>query len=389
MSQPSSTLQCTMLTDKTIPTIQYGDFSQRVHERAAAQQRVIKAQLELTYRCNLHCRHCYTDPYNSKEFLPRELTLDEIHRLLDDMQQIGIVWFNLTGGDIFMHPEFFEIYEAAYRKGFLLQLYTNGTLFTKAAIERLQQMPPFTIDISCHSVREESFDWFTQVPGSFRAFVRGLGLLRDGGLPFTLKTKAMNWNRDEMPAIRQFVESFGQEFGVTTSLSPRLNGDLSSLSYRIAPDEAVALHGDQWDMDRDEKRCGPPAGLPIPTTDRLYRCGCGTNTIHINAWGELGSCTLQYERRVSLRIHPLADAIKMLFGEIQGLRYQGESPCRTCEVHTFCDKKPSDARWECGSAEAPIPYNCDVAVARAQSMLRENLIHPLRRMHKKEEMHHG
>ena len=47
----------------------------------------------------------------------RELTLDEIHRLLNEMQQIGIVWLNLTGGDIFMHPHFFEIYEAAYRKG--------------------------------------------------------------------------------------------------------------------------------------------------------------------------------------------------------------------------------------------------------------------------------
>jgi len=141
-----------MHNQSTIPTIQYGAFSQRLYEQAAAHQSVIKAQLELTYRCNLHCRHCYTDPYNSKDFFPRELTLDEIHRLLDEMQQVGIVWLNLTGGDIFMHPQFFEIYEAAYRKGFLLQLYTNGTLFTKATIERLQQMPPFTIDISCHSV---------------------------------------------------------------------------------------------------------------------------------------------------------------------------------------------------------------------------------------------
>lgn len=378
-----------MPNERTIPTIQYGDFSQRVHEQASSQQRVIKAQLELTYRCNLHCRHCYTDPYNSKEFLPRELTLDEIHRLLDDMQQIGIVWLNLTGGDIFMHPQFFEIYEAAYRKGFLLQLYTNGTLFTKATLERLQQMPPFTIDISCHSVTEEPFDWFTQVPGSFRAFSRGLALLRDSGLPFTLKTKAMNWNRGEMPAIRQFVESFGQEFGFTTTLSPRLNGDLSSLSYRIAPDDAVALLENQPEAEGDEERCARSTDLPTPITDRLYRCGCGTGTIHINAWGELGTCTLQYERRVSLRAHPLADAIEMLFREIRGLRYQGESPCRTCDIHTFCDKKPSDARWECGAAEAPIPYDCDVALALAQSTMRRTLIHPLHRTHKKVESHHG
>ena len=377
-----------MPNERAIPTIQYGAFSQRVHEQAAAHQSVIKAQLELTYRCNLHCRHCYTDPYNSKEFFPRELTLDEIHRLLDEMQQIGIVWLNLTGGDIFMHPHFFEIYEAAVRKGFLLQLYTNGTLFTKATIERLQQMPPFTIDISCHSVTEEPFDWFTQVPGSFRAFVRGLELLKGSGLPFTLKTKAMNWNRDEIPAIRQFVESFGQKFGFTTSLSPRLNGNLSSLTYRVAPDDVAGLRGDQPEPDGDEEHCGISTGLLTPGTDRLYRCGCGTDTIHINAWGELGTCTVQYERRVSLRAHPLAAAIEMLFREIRDMHYQGESPCRTCEIHTFCDKKPSDARWEYGTAEAPIPYDCDVALARAQSTLHQTLIHPLRRIHKEVEAHH-
>ena len=388
MNRPSSNPRCTMPNERTIPTIQYGAFSQRVHEQASARQCVIKAQLELTYRCNLHCRHCYTDPYNSKEFFPRELTLDEIHRLLDEMQQLSIVWLNLTGGDIFMHPQFFEIYETAHHKGFLLQLYTNGTLFTKATIQRLQQRPPFTIDISCHSVTEAPFDWFTQVPGSFRAFIRGLEMLKDSGLPFTLKTKAMNWNTDEMPAIRQFVESFGQEFGFTTSLSPRLNGDLSSLTYRVAPDNVVSLGGDQPGADGNEKDCRIATDLLAPQTDRLYRCGCGTDTIHINAWGELGTCTLQYERRVSLRAHPLADAIEMLFREIRTLRYQSESPCRTCEVHTFCDKKPTDARWECGTADAPIPYDCDVALARAQSTWHRTLIHPLRRIHKEVEDQH-
>jgi MoaA/NifB/PqqE/SkfB family radical SAM enzyme len=376
-----------MSDKRTIPTVQYGAFSRRIHEQATAHRRVIKAQLELTYRCNLHCRHCYTDPYNSKEFFPHELTLDEIHRLLDEMQQIDIVWLNLTGGDIFMHPHFFEIYEAAVRKGFLLQLYTNGTLFTKATIERLQHMPPFTIDISCHSVTEGPFDWFTQIPRSFCAFVRGPEMLRDSGLPFALKTKAMNWNRDEMPGIRQFVESFGQEFRFTTSLSPRLNGDLSSLSYRVAPDDVIALHGDQPAAEGDEERCGNSADLYAPHTDRLYRCGCGTDTIHINAWGELGTCTLQYERRVSLRTHPLAGAIEMLFREVRDMRYQSESPCRNCEVHTFCDKKPSDARWECHDAEAPIPYDCDVALARAQSTRYQTLIHPLRRIHMEVEDH--
>src|SRR6267143_1648469 len=224
-----------------LPTIEYKEFSLKVHERAAETRRVIKAQMEITYRCNLHCVHCYTDPYNSRQYFPRELSLGEIKRIFDEMADLGILWLNLTGGEIFMRTDFFDIYEYAYRKGFLLQLYTNGTVFTQAIIDRLTQSPPFSIDISCHSVNEEAFDRFTQVPGSFRNFMKGMELLRHSGLPFCFKTKAMNWNKEEIPEIRRFIESFGQRFRFTTSLSPRLNGDLSSLDYRLTPEETRGL----------------------------------------------------------------------------------------------------------------------------------------------------
>lgn len=361
---------------RTIPFVEYKDFSLRLHERYGQHDRVIKAQLELTYRCNLHCVHCYTDPYNRREFFPRELSLDEIRRILDEMADVEIVFLNLTGGEIFTHPHFFEIYDYAYRKGFLLMLYTNGTIFTPAIIERLRQAPPFSIDISCHSVNAEAFDRFTQVPGSFRNFMKGMELLRHSGLPFCFKTKAMSWNKDELPQIRAFVESFGQRFGFTTSLSPRLNGDLTPLGYRLAPEDISALEG-PLDEEQETESCQETASWSFSPLERLYRCGCATNSIHISAWGELGTCTLQYERRASLREYSVKDAIAKVFGEIRSLRYSTDTPCRACEIHVFCDKTPTDARWESGTAEAPIPYDCDVAMSRAERVLNQTLIHPL------------
>jgi len=356
--------------------IPYGTFSQHIHDQAAIHHRVIKAQLELTYRCNLRCRHCYTDPYNNSAYFSRELTLAEIQRLLGEMREAGIIWLNLTGGDIFMRPDFFEIYEAAAGHGFLLQLYTNGTLFTRAIIERLQAHPPFSIDISCHSVDEPQFDWFTQVPGSYRAFLRGIDLLQAGGLPFSLKTKLMNWNAGEMEQLRRFTEATGQPFGYTTSLSPRLNGDCSSLDYRIHPEAIRRLHSNQ-DVTEEIGACSTHDPLLPPSHDRLFRCGCGTDTIHINAWGELSTCTFQYETRVSLREQPLRKGIEQVFAATLARTYQRESACRTCTVHTFCDKQPTQARWESGHPESPIPYACDIAVDRATQISSTKPIHPL------------
>lgn len=365
-----------MLESRTIPTIEYKDFSRELHERAFQSDRVVKAQMELTYRCNLHCVHCYTDPYNSREFFPRELSLKETKRILNEMADLEILYLNLTGGEIFMRPDFFDIYDYAYRKGFLLMLYTNGTIFTQAIIDRLTQSPPFSIDISCHSINEEAFDCFTQVPGSFRNFMKGMDLLRHSGLPFCFKTKAMNWNKEELPHIRRFVESFGQSFGFTTSLSPRLNGDLSSLNYRLTPEEIQRL--EEKELRADVEPCQEtPAETFSSPPERLYRCGCATNTIHISAWGELGTCTMQYEHRASLRDYSLKDAIRKVFAEVLARRYTTDSPCRKCEIFSFCSKMPTDARWECGDPEAPIPYDCDVALTRAERVSHRKLIHPL------------
>lgn len=363
---------------RALPSVPYGTFSGRIHARSTQHHQVVKAQLELTYRCNLRCRHCYTDPYNNARFFPRELTTAELYRLLDELQDLGVIWLNLSGGDIFMHPQFFDVYEQAYRRGFLLQLYTNGTLFTRAVIRRLQAMPPFSIDVSCHTVNEARFDWFTQVPGSFRAFLRGMALLQESGLPFTLKTKLMNWNKDELDDLRTFTESFGQPFGYTTSLSPRLDGDCSSLTYRISPEDLRAI-GQKEIASEPDGACHAESPLGRPETDRLFRCGCGTNTIHINAWGELSTCTFQYETRVSLRQVSLREAVARVFTGVRNLHYQRDTPCRSCTVHRFCDKQPTHARWEAGSPEAPIPYACDVAHARAETAGQYPLQHPLHR----------
>src|ERR1041384_5472391 len=154
------------------------------------------------------------------------------------------------------------------------------------------------------------------------------------------------------------------------------NGDLSPLDHRLSAEEIQALDDERYGAVDDESCTDHSDWLSSPS-DRLFRCGCATNTIHISAWGELGTCTLQYEHRASLRDHSLKDAIGKVFQAIRARRYQSDSPCRACHVRRFCEKKPSEAHWECGSAEAPIPYNCDVALARAERLVRKPLLHPL------------
>ncbi len=351
----------------TADTQEYRDFSRALHARAAAASQVVKAQVELTYACNLKCVHCYTDCYNKPELLKKERSTVEILRTLDQLHEAGVLWVCFTGGEIFMRKDFLAIYDHAKRSGFLITLFSNGTLFTEALADHLKSSPPFVIELSCHGATEETFDRVTQVPGSFKRFLKGIELLRSRGLPFKIKTKAMSINRHELGRIRAFVSELGLRFQFSTDIYPRLDGDLEPCAYRLSPSEIVELEFGAEDFDEDEKGCSAKAGegLAPPPDDRLFRCGCGTVGAHVDVWGRLGACTWVNEPRADLAEKSVSEAVAQVFPQIRGARYQTDTPCRTCRVYTLCDKMPAIAAAENGDREKPVEHFCQTAFARA------------------------
>src|SRR5229473_6952125 len=156
------------MSNTPLPMVEYRDFSLKVHKEAGAKDRIVKAQIELTYGCNLHCVHCYTDCYNRPDLIKQELRYEEVIRVLDQLAMEGCLWVCFTGGEIFMRRDFLDIYAYAKQKGFIITLFTNGTMISTRIAEYLEEYPPFKIDISVHGVTEETYEKVTQVPGSYR-----------------------------------------------------------------------------------------------------------------------------------------------------------------------------------------------------------------------------
>ena len=57
----------------------------------------LRVHLDLTYRCNERCVHCYLDHEDHGE-----LTTAEILDLLDQMAAAQVFFLTLSGGEIFM-----------------------------------------------------------------------------------------------------------------------------------------------------------------------------------------------------------------------------------------------------------------------------------------------
>src|ERR1700675_1751749 len=110
----------------------------------------LSVQLDLTYRCNERCVHCYLDHDDHGE-----RTTAEIKHFLDQMGDAGVFYLTISGGEILMRRDFFQILEHARKRTFSIKLKTNGVLIREKEADRLRALGVESVQISIYSHRAE------------------------------------------------------------------------------------------------------------------------------------------------------------------------------------------------------------------------------------------
>jgi MoaA/NifB/PqqE/SkfB family radical SAM enzyme len=251
--------------------------------RIAPERYPLFCQWEITCRCNLHCVMCYTDCFNRPEKIRAELTTDDIFRIMDEVADAGCVELCLTGGEPFARPDFFPIYEHAKARGFLVTIFTNGTLITEACADRLAARPPQRVEISLHGVRETTFETITQGKGSFRRCLTAIHLLLDRRIPLLLKTTAMSLNHAEILEIKNHVRGLGPVgYKLGERLRPTLDGSDSPGRFGLSDDALDHLERQDPELWAEACETGSSASTA---------CESGTRSFHIDAYGRLQLCS--------------------------------------------------------------------------------------------------
>src|SRR5260370_14556521 len=86
----------------------------------------LSVQLDLTYRCNERCIHCYLDHHDHGE-----MTTAEIKDLLDQMADAGVFYLTISGGEILMRRGFFRNLEYAPPPTLCLQHQNHRNFITQ------------------------------------------------------------------------------------------------------------------------------------------------------------------------------------------------------------------------------------------------------------------
>ena len=262
-------------------------------------------QWELTCRCNLHCVMCYTDCFNTPDLISQELSLSEIIRIMDEIREAGCLELTLTGGEPLARRDFLDIYAYAKQKGFLVTVFTNGTLVTPKIADYWVQYPPAVIEISFHGLTEQSFDHITQGPGSYARCMEGISLIRERNLPLTLKTTGMTINRNEVLKIKEFVDRLEEDssgnvqYRFGSDIRPRLDGSEDVFQYQLSDEDIRSI--EQADPDFLAERLGQDRLAEQESRQGKGFCEGGQYKFHIDAYGQLQLCSGNRRQSYDLR----------------------------------------------------------------------------------------
>jgi radical SAM protein with 4Fe4S-binding SPASM domain len=350
-------------------TLSYTDFTEKVHSNTSRKRIPLDASIDLTYRCNNKCVHCYCNlPENDVQAIKEELSTIEVKKLLDDLASIGSLWLLITGGDPLLRTDFEEIYLDAKKKGFIITLFTNGTLIDDKTVEFLSKYPPFTVEISIYGATRETYEKVTRVKGSYERCMNGIKRIVDSGIKLKLKSMALTINQHEIEAMDKMAQAFGCEFKFDPMLNKRIDDNTFSdpVKYRISPEDVVKLDkAHPKRMEEWRQFCEKFVGKPIKD-DRLFKCGAGLGMIHSDPYGIAKGCMMMAKDGFSVREHDL----KWIWDEgiLSAITRKKDfpMPCDACQLVNLCGQCAAWSIIESGDLKKEVAYLCDIAKIRSR-----------------------
>ncbi|HSF96414.1 MAG TPA: heme d1 biosynthesis radical SAM protein NirJ [Thermohalobaculum sp.] len=160
----------------------------------------------LTRRCNLRCRHCYTT--SADVDFPGELTHEQAMETLEDLGRFKIPALILSGGEPLARRDLFQIAARAREMGMYLALSTNGTQVVGETADKVAEIGFDYVGISLDGIGATN-DWFRGRIGAFDEAVAGVRACKERGIKVGVRFTITTDNEHQLPELLSFCDSEG------------------------------------------------------------------------------------------------------------------------------------------------------------------------------------
>ncbi|MCI7098419.1 MAG: radical SAM protein [Lachnospiraceae bacterium] len=346
--------------------------------KASGKRIPISGTFELSPVCNFSCRMCYVrkTPAEIEEHDRPMMTADRWLSIAAEARNAGMLYLLLTGGEPFLWPDFWSLYEELIRMGFLISINTNGSLIDEEAVERLKEMPPTRINITMYGADDDTYEALCRTKGVFSKVDRAITNLRKAGIIVKLNGSLTPDNVCDLEKCVRYASDRGLIYQTNTYMFPPLRRDPSMIgkNERLTPAEAAYYdiksyrlqYGDDLYyrfLENIVHGFVPPLGLDescIDPKDGKVRCRAGKAAFWITWDGWLTPCGMMTEPKVELSEKSFAQAWEELTEVTSELTTSGI--CANCPDHSLCHFCAAMAMAETGSTSGIPRYLCEMVL---------------------------
>jgi radical SAM protein with 4Fe4S-binding SPASM domain len=264
---------------------------------------------EITKSCPLRCKHCYN---HSGASAAKEMTTNEVKKIIDILHSIGTQKMMITGGEPLARTDFLEIVEYAANRFSAISIGTNGYLWTEKEILHLSKLKKnIVIQVSLDGM-QKNHDDIRGVDGSFQMASSTIAKLAQHKIPVVVSTTVNNINYLDIDALAEHVHKLGalQLLIATTVYQGRAK--LNSLAQGV---DVELLFNKQKTLKQEYA----DKGMYIAIDDDLVNqyspemkasyCGAGVTQVAIRENGDVSPCVTYFYTYGSL----LTDSPKNVF----------------------------------------------------------------------------
>jgi len=334
----------------------------------------LKGVLDITYRCNNNCRHCWLRIPPTSQERQKELSLDELIKIVDEARGMGCRRWAISGGEPMLRADFAEIFDYITRKSAAYSLNTNGSLITPKIAQLMKRKGNKMVAL--YGATAEVHDHITRNPGSFEATMRGFAYLKEAGAGFTVQVVPMKDNYHQLDDMSRLAETLSHLWRIGASWlylsadgDPKKNQEI--ICQRLSPEEVIQLDKPNMTQEKPSKKETEGARdhkhQGAGRDDRLFAaCISGRRDFYMDPYGKMTFCCfikdpdLTYDLRQGSFREGWEEFIPSLADKVKGGREYMEN-CGSCELKSNCKWCPVYGYLEHRRFSAKVDYLCDVA----------------------------
>lgn len=165
------------------------------------------AEVATTFLCNSKCIMCSCSEYCNTEKEKQRLTPEEYEKLAAELDDIGCVSVNITGGEALVRKDIDAVIKAFNPSNKIVNLITNGILLDKEKIKYYASLGIDSIVVSLESTNAEENDRIRGYNGHFTKVMDIISWTSEFNMKLGISLTIGDFNFDKVYEMLEFCKS--------------------------------------------------------------------------------------------------------------------------------------------------------------------------------------